>query len=113
MDKERVIIKIEDKYYTVDSDMICEVIRKGKIFKVPNSPKYVSGVIYYEGEIVPVINYGSDDRNYLLIIYYNGEKIAVAGDDLLKESEYSVRIDKNINMQNIIEMLDELEDANG
>ncbi|MFP4199775.1 MAG: chemotaxis protein CheW, partial [Halanaerobium sp.] len=98
--------KIGSEYYGIKLIENKEVIEPPAITKVPNTKKYVMGVINLRGQIVPVINL----KSKLNLSYENnkGKKIIIVTDDnnlvgiMVDTVEDVVGIDKN-NIEDIKE----------
>jgi purine-binding chemotaxis protein CheW len=51
-----VVFEMADAAYGLFSDNVVEIVRIVQINPVPEAPDYVSGVIDYRGELVPVVD---------------------------------------------------------
>ncbi len=74
--------EIGQESFGVDILMVQEIIRSARITKVPNSPRFVEGVINLRGGIIPVIDlrkrlnlfqdHAEGDKNWILILDIKG-----------------------------------------
>lgn len=53
---QQMIFGVETEEFGVDVTKVQEIIRYLKPFKVPNTPDFVSGVINFRGEVIPVLD---------------------------------------------------------
>lgn len=51
-----VIFKLSDEEFGVDIKNVREIIKPQQILKVPNTPKYIEGIINLRGKVHPVFN---------------------------------------------------------
>ncbi len=50
------ILDIADENFGIDIQWVVEILKPQKLFKIPELPDFVSGVISVRGEIIPVID---------------------------------------------------------
>ena len=53
---QQMIFCVDTEEFGVDVAKVQEIIRYQKPFKVPNTPEFVSGVISFRGEVIPVLD---------------------------------------------------------
>lgn len=51
-----VVFKMEDEYYGISINNVLSIEKIDKITRIPNTPKYVLGLINLRGDVVPVID---------------------------------------------------------
>ncbi len=56
IDNKYVISKLGDEYYGIPINNVISIEKMGTTTRVPNAPKYVTGVTNLRGEVVPIIN---------------------------------------------------------
>lgn len=56
LEKQYVIFKLENEAYGVDIMNVKEITEYKESVKVPNTPKFVDGIINLRGDITPIIN---------------------------------------------------------
>ncbi len=50
------VFKLENEEYTVEINQIQEIVSNLKVTPIPNSPKFLSGVINLRGQVTPIID---------------------------------------------------------
>ncbi|TCO79358.1 chemotaxis protein CheW [Marinisporobacter balticus] len=55
-ERQYVIFKLENEAYGVDIMNVKEITEHKESVKVPNTPKFVDGIINLRGDIIPIIN---------------------------------------------------------
>lgn len=55
-DKKVVVFTIEDEEYATGIGQVERILELEKITRIPDAPKYLKGVINYQGRIIPVID---------------------------------------------------------
>lgn len=81
-EKQYVIFKLEKEEYGIDIMAVKEISPYQEVFKVPNAPSFVEGVINFRGNVIPVISLrerfnmqkGIMDKDTRIIIISIGEK---------------------------------------
>jgi purine-binding chemotaxis protein CheW len=80
---------IGEEEFGIEITRIVEILKRQRVFQLPNLPEFLSGVINLRGEIIPVIdlrkrfgirNIGAKERN--VVIRYGKEKIGLIVDDI-------------------------------
>lgn len=56
MPQQFVIFNLNDEYFGVSIDHIIEIIRLQEVFKVPNTPPYIEGLINLRGKVFTLLN---------------------------------------------------------
>ncbi len=56
--ESHLIFRIKDQQFSVNVDYVSSIIQLPKLFKVPQAPEYISGVINVEGDVIPVVDSG-------------------------------------------------------
>lgn len=56
MDRQMVVFKVGNKEYGVDISRINQIITPIKVFKLPEAPSYIEGLINLRGTIYTLIN---------------------------------------------------------
>ncbi len=56
MDRQVVVLQLNDESYAIDISGVKEIVRLPEITRVPHAPPYVEGVIDLRGQVTPVIN---------------------------------------------------------
>ena len=51
-----ITFKLDGESYAVDIDSLREIVKKGDITEVPNSPEYVMGILNLRGEIITILD---------------------------------------------------------
>lgn len=88
MGKVAVAIIGKDEF-GIDIARIIEILRRQKVFQLPNLPDFVAGVINLRGEVIPVIDlrrrFGVEDirgKERIVVIRFGKEKIGLSVDDI-------------------------------
>lgn len=89
-EKQYVVFKLDKEEYGVDIMNVKEISEYQKTVKVPNSPKFVDGIINYRGDITPIINLrtkfdleaaGNSSSSRIIIINLNNRQVGFLVDD--------------------------------
>lgn len=56
VEKKYVIFKLGEEFYGLPISNVLSIERVSKITRIPNSPKYVLGLINLRGDVIPVID---------------------------------------------------------
>ena len=56
--ESHLVFRIKDQLFSVNVDHVSSIIQLPKLFKVPQAPDYISGVINVEGDVIPVVDSG-------------------------------------------------------
>lgn len=56
MQESFLIFELKKEYLAVNVDKIIEVIDYVQVTEIPDTPKYIKGIINYRGDILPVID---------------------------------------------------------
>jgi len=56
--ESHLVFRIKDQYFSVNVNHVDSIIQIPKLFKVPQAPEYIMGVINVEGEVIPVVDSG-------------------------------------------------------
>ncbi len=56
--EHHLVFGIKDQKFSVLVKHVSSIIQLPKVFKVPQAPDYIAGVINVEGEVIPVIDSG-------------------------------------------------------
>lgn len=56
--EKHLIFQVKDQFFTVDVTYVSAIIQIPKIFKVPQAPDYILGIINVEGDVIPIIDTG-------------------------------------------------------
>lgn len=88
MGKVAVAIIGKDEF-GIDITRIVEILKRQKVFQLPNLPDFVAGVINLRGEVIPVIDlrrrFGVEDirgKERIVVIRFGREKIGLSVDDI-------------------------------
>lgn len=88
MGKIAVAIIGKDEF-GIDIARIVEILKRQKVFQLPNLPDFVAGVINLRGEVIPVIDlrrrFGVEDirgKERIVVIRFGREKIGLSVDDI-------------------------------
>lgn len=75
--------------FGIDIARIVEILKRQKVFQLPNLPDFVAGVINLRGEVIPVIDlrrrFGVEDiggKGRIVVIRFGKEKIGLSVDDI-------------------------------
>lgn len=55
-ERQFVVFRLESEEYAIDIMNVKEIGPYEQAIKVPNSPKFVTGVVNYRGEVIPIID---------------------------------------------------------
>ncbi|MFZ5990023.1 MAG: chemotaxis protein CheW [Bacillota bacterium] len=78
MSQQYVIFKLDNEYFGIEISHVMEIICLQEVFKVPDTPQYVEGLINLRGKVytifnlrkrfnLPQVNTGKDDHKILII----------------------------------------------
>lgn len=104
MNERYLSFNIQDEKYSVEIRYVTEIIGIQKIAPIPNTPKYIEGIINLRGNIIPVVNVRSrfgldvidyDDRTCIVVVGYDSNVIG-----LIVDSVSEVLIIKDANIDN-------------
>jgi purine-binding chemotaxis protein CheW len=56
IENKYVIFKLGKEYYGIPIDNVLSIEKSGQTTRIPNTPKYIKGVVNLRGEVVPIIN---------------------------------------------------------
>lgn len=56
--ENHLIFRVKDQLFSVHVDNVNSIIQIPKLFKVPQAPEYIIGVINVEGDVIPIIDAG-------------------------------------------------------
>lgn len=80
---------IGEEEFGIDITKIVEILKKQKVFQLPNLPDFLSGVINLRGEIIPIVDlrkrFGIEDikgKGRIVVIRFGKEKIGLYVDDI-------------------------------
>ena len=86
-----VIFKVEDEDFGVEITNVREIIKPQQILKVPNTPKYIEGIINLRGKVHPVFNLRKkfhfeqkefDERTKIVIVSVSNISVGFIVDDV-------------------------------
>ena len=94
---------IDDEEYAIGIAYTREIVNNLSIFKVPQTPNYVEGIVSLRGDIIPVINVRKrfmkpdkpfDDQTCIVFVDYHGYQLGLIVDNVREvmfiEEEYIV-----------------------
>jgi purine-binding chemotaxis protein CheW len=66
-----------DEFFAVNVSKVLEVLQKQRVTRVPNAPKYITGIINFRGEVVPIfesrLKFNQSERSinapYVIIVF--------------------------------------------
>ena len=105
-----VIFKIQEEDFGVEIINVREIIKPQQILKVPNTPKYIEGIINLRGKVHPVFNLRKkfhfeqkdfDERTKIIIVNVNSIDVGFIVDDvseILRIEEQNMETPPNIIM---------------
>lgn len=83
------VANIGSEEFGIEIAKIVEILKRQKVFQLPNLPDFLSGVINLRGEIIPVIDlrkrFGLEDmegKGRIVVIRFGMEKIGLFVDDI-------------------------------
>lgn len=103
-----VVFKIKDEDFGVEIINVREIIKPQQILKVPNTPKYIEGIINLRGKVNPVFNLRKkfhmehkdfDERTKIIIVSVNDMAVGFIVDDvseILRIEEQNMEVPPNI-----------------
>lgn len=56
--EKHLILHVKSQLFTIDVKHVSTIIQLPKLFKVPQAPEFILGVINVEGEVIPVVDSG-------------------------------------------------------
>jgi purine-binding chemotaxis protein CheW len=75
--------------FGIDIARIVEIVKRQKVYQLPNLPNFLSGVINLRGEVIPVIDlrkrFGLEDeggKERIIVIRFGTEKIGLFVNDI-------------------------------
>ncbi|MBS1069153.1 chemotaxis protein CheW [Gluconobacter cerinus] len=95
MSKSLVFLS-NNQEYSIDISYVKEIRNWIKSTIIPNSPKFVEGIINIRGSVIPLINFGKKINSYnenilkkaIIILEGNNKIIAFSVDDVLEILSY-------------------------
>ena len=54
--EKHLIFRIKDQQFTAEVSHVSTIIQIPRVFKVPQAPDYIMGVINLEGDVIPVVD---------------------------------------------------------
>jgi len=79
-----VIFKVDDEMYGINIEQVKEIITPMEIFKIPNSPSFVEGLINLRGKIYTILNLrkkfnlaAKESDEHTKIVLLNSDRLAV------------------------------------
>lgn len=104
-----VVFELEKQYYGVEIHCVNGInkVKDFKIFKLPNSPAFVEGIINLRGKVIPLYNlrkrfYDQDlirPDNEILIVFMNNIMVGLIVDevfDIIKLEEKDIETEMNL-----------------
>ena len=82
VEKKYVIFKLEEEFYGLPISNVLSIERVSKITRIPNSPKYVLGLINLRGDVIPVIDLNIK-LGFKSTKVNNSSRIIVIKDDII------------------------------
>ena len=99
-----VVFTLGDKYYAINTDKVNEICDRIDSIMVPNSPKWVKGIINLRGSVVTLIDFSKllhlDDGvcyNNIIIIHNEDDKIGLMVKDVIEVRDIQTTDIQNIN----------------
>ena len=101
-DKQYVIFKLDKEEYAIDINNVNEISEYVECTNVPNSPRFISGIINYRGIVVPIVHLREkielpfsevNESTRIIIFVMKGKQIGILVDDASKVITIN---DKNI-----------------
>lgn len=56
--EKHLVFKVHDQLFTINVLNVNTIIQMPRVFKVPQAPEYILGVVNVEGDVIPVIDTG-------------------------------------------------------
>lgn len=56
MSSQYIVFRLDDERFAVEIEQVLEIIHAQTVFKVPNSPHYIEGLINLRGKVYPLFN---------------------------------------------------------
>lgn len=56
--EKHLIFGVHDQLFTVNVSFVNSIIQLPRVFKVPQAPEYILGIINVEGDVIPVVDTG-------------------------------------------------------
>lgn len=103
-----VVFKLEEEDFGVEIINVREIIKPQQILKVPNTPKYIEGIINLRGRVHPVFNLRKkfhinekefDERTKIIIVSVNEISVGFIVDDvseILRIEEQNMEVPPSI-----------------
>lgn len=87
--EHHLVFGIKDQKFSVNVKQINSIIQLPKLFKVPQAPDYISGVINVEGDVIPVIDSGIKVKMDAIVLNDHSQVVI-----LQREQEHENRVNK-------------------
>lgn len=90
MEKQYVIFKLGKEEYGVDIMNVKEISEFKESVKIPNTPKFIDGIINLRGDITPIINLkkrfdldenGANSDTRIIVIHINNKQVGFVVDE--------------------------------
>ena len=90
MEKQYVIFKLGKEEYGVDIMNVKEISEFKESVKIPNTPKFIDGIINLRGDITPIINLkkrfdldenGANSDTRIIVIHINNKQVVFVVDE--------------------------------
>jgi len=87
-----ILFKVGNALLSVEMKDVFIVLEYKDIVDLPGAPPHILGIIYYQGEVIPIVDLKGElkesttfrtDNTRLLIIKYNNEQIGLFVDEVL------------------------------
>ncbi|MGX7014705.1 chemotaxis protein CheW [Vagococcus silagei] len=79
-----IVFVKEKKYYGIQTENVGEIIKKGKVFPVPQAPIWVEGLINLRGTVVTLVNFATflaeetnEELENIIVLTKNTDKIGL------------------------------------
>ncbi|MGO2084124.1 chemotaxis protein CheW [Vagococcus sp.] len=79
-----IVFVKQDKYYGLRTENVGEIIKRSKVFPVPQAPFWVEGLINLRGTVVTLVNFSKflaeeteEDHKNIIILTKDDEKIGL------------------------------------
>lgn len=99
-EKQFVVFKLDEEEYGIDIINVKEIGVYKEPVKVPNSPKFIEGIINYRGEVIPIVNLKKRFNLNNLIINKNTRVIVININNkqigfVVDEASQTIRLDES------------------
>lgn len=97
-ENQYVVFKLGEEEYGIDIMNVREIIQYQESVKVPNSPKFIEGIINFRGKVIPIVclkkRFGMKDREVdantrIIVINLKDKQVGF----LVDEASQTVRLD--------------------